>query len=399
MESSISLITPHSLTTQLAHVRTGQTARLYTRIQRKLRRKAVHRRLVRISFVALNALLLIAVLVFVFNANSTGANKTGSVQAATGVLSNTDNQQTVGPLDQLSSVDIAQTASVMAGLPETSLINGQVVAESNHLKTAPLNSSYVDKPQVVATKFKSNKDIHVYVAQSGDSVDSIASKFGISADSVRWSNGLFGNSVTIGAKLFIPPVDGIVYTVKAGDTPQSLGQSYATSDSLITAYNDAELTGLQVGEQIIIPGGKKPAPTYSGYSYGLSYGVAGNYSLYAKWNCTWWVAYRWAQVGYPIMPLLHNASEWYYSAQSAGLKTGIGLSGVRQYAAAVTNFAGYGHVVFVESVNRDDAGNIVSIKTSEMNVSGANTYYPRDPTVTYQTVSAAEAAHYYYIYP
>jgi surface antigen len=237
----------------------------------------------------------------------------------------------------------------------------------------------------------SNKDVKIYVVQPGDTINTLAVKFGVSTNSIRWSNGLsFFASLTVGKSLVIPPVDGVVYTVKSGDTPQSLAQAYAASEALIVADNDAELHGLAPGERIIIPGGTMPQPSYAP-SYGGSYAnTAGNYEMYATWNCTWWVAYRWAQTGRPIMPLLGNASQWYYAAQRLGMATG---RTPRQYAAAVTSTYGYGHVVFIEGVNADGSVNI-----SEMNVNGENTWYPVRYDPTYSTVSAATAAGYLYIY-
>jgi surface antigen len=246
---------------------------------------------------------------------------------------------------------------------------------------------------VVKTDFKSNQDIKTYTVGVGDTVSSIASKFGVSSDSVRWSNNLTGDAVNAGTKLQIPPVNGIIYRVKTGDTPASLAQTYSTGQDLIVAYNDAEIKGLTPGELILIPGGRKPMPTYFGYglSYGASYGygasgVAGNYSLYDRNNCTWWVALRWSETGRPIMPLLGNASQWYWNAKANGMATGVGVP--KAHAAAVTSTSGYGHVVFVESVNADN-----SINISEMNVDGW-----ASSRVWRSTVPASTAARYLYVY-
>lgn len=301
---------------------------------------------------------------------------------------------TTNPVDRLTSYDIAANIANLVDLPEAPVINGQVVAEK--VQARYLSSGTVGdlatKPQIVNTVFKSNKDIKAYVVQSGDTVGSLAARFGVSSSSIKWSNNLSGDNLLAGKVLQIPPVDGIVYTVKAGDTPQSLAQAYASNENLIVTYNDAELKGLSVGEQIILPGATMPTPTYGGYGFlGSFVRVAGNYNMYQQWNCTWWVAYRWAQVGHPIMPLLYNAYQWYGAAQQAGLPVG---HQPKAYAAAVTSFVGFGHVVFVEGVNGDGSVNI-----SEMNVSGANTWRPVDPTITHRTVSAAEAAGWYYIYP
>lgn len=344
--------------------------------------------MVRYGLLTANVLVLGLVITFIVGSSS------GDKPSVANVFSAASSATTVNPVDRLTSYDIAANIANTAQLPEASLINGQVVAERVRAQYASLDASgsMATKPQIVNTVFKSNKDIKAYVVQPGDTVGSLAVKFGVSSNSIKWSNNLSSDSLPAGKTLYIPPVDGIVYTVKAGDTPQSLAQTYASNESLIIAYNDAELKGLSTGEQVILPGATMPTPSYGGYGYLGSFAhVAGNYNMYQQWNCTWWVAYRWAQVGYPIMPLLYNAYQWYGAAQQAGLSVG---RQPKTHAAAVTSFAGFGHVVFVEGVNSDGSVNI-----SEMNVSGANTWRPIDPTVTRRTASPAEAANWYYIYP
>jgi len=75
----------------------------------------------------------------------------------------------------------------------------------------------LSKPQIVATALKSRADIKTYVVQAGETIPALATRFGITSDSIRWSNGLSGDNLNVGTKLTIPPVSGIVYTVKAGD--------------------------------------------------------------------------------------------------------------------------------------------------------------------------------------
>ncbi len=360
---------------------------LFSAIRARLFHKTIRRRAFRLGLVLLNVALVGAVVVIVVFNPSQSAGSPQPLSAAAGV------QAATHPVDQLASVNIAATVAAMTNMSEAPVVNGQALAAKIQSESGIYNSAStaVAKPQVVKSAFTSNKDIQTYIVKTGDTFDTLAATFGVSSNSIRWSNGLsYYSPLVAGKSLLIPPVDGIVYTVKSGDTPQSLAQTYAASQDLIIADNDAELHGLTVGERIIIPGGTMPTPTYGGYGYYNFTNTAGTYNMYQMWNCTWWVAYRWAMTGRPIMPLLGNAAYWYGNAQRLGLATG---TTPRQYAAAVTSFYGFGHVVFVESVNADGG-----INTSEMNVSGLNTYYPRDPTVTRRTVSAAEAANYRYVY-
>ena len=356
------------------------------RLQKRSQRKTVHRRIVRTSLLIINLGLLVSVLYFVL------AARNGNASTNQPVASHTANSAAVAPanpLDQLSSADIAVTVSRMTGLSESTAVTNQADSEDVALSSAPVTDNVVTKPQVTSTAFKSRNDIQDYTAQAGDTITSIAAKFSVTSDSVRWSNGLTGDSVAAGTKLAIPPVgySGIVYTVKAGDTIDSLATKYQADKNELIAANDAEITGIQAGERIIIPNGQQPVvkSTYAASTSSYAWGTTAIYGSngYDYGYCTWWVAERRIQVGDPLPSNLGNASSWPYIARMAGLAEG---NTPKLYAAAVTSTVGEGHVVFVEAVNRDG-----SIVISEMNHEG---WAVKDT----QTIDAATASRYIYIY-
>ncbi len=296
------------------------------------------------------------------------------------------------PLDQLSSADIAVQVARTARLEEAQAVTNKADTVNAQLAVTSEDQSILSKPQVVSGGLKSRRDIQTYVAQAGDTVSSVAAKFGVTSDTIRWSNNLTGEDVPAGKELLIAPVDGIVYIVKDGDTPDSVASKYRANKELLIAMNDAEISGLPVGQYIIIPGGSPPlaaSPSLAntslsgGFAWGGANPVYG-YNGYDYGYCTWWVASRRAQIGRPIPSNLGNASTWKVLGQRAGLGTGnVPAAGAiiwtppRDY---------YGHVGFVESVNPDG-----SVNVSEMNVRGWG-------QVSHKTLSPAEAAAYSYIY-
>nr|WP_290668300.1 M23 family metallopeptidase [Ardenticatena sp.] len=104
----------------------------------------------------------------------------------------------------------------------------------------------------------------VYIVRAGDTPISIAERFGLSPETIVWANAeLEGNPalLRIGQQLIIPPVDGVLHTVKAGDTLESIARKYEVSVDDIINWAPNNLTRdsqLVVGQKIMVPEGVKP---------------------------------------------------------------------------------------------------------------------------------------------
>ena len=317
------------------------------------------RHLIRYGLLTANIVLLAAVVIFVaHDSSATDSIKQNSSSFAGSTIA-------ANPLDQVSSADIAVNVARMANLPEAVATANDAESLDGQLSIAETNSAIVDKPQLVATALKSRKDITAYTAVAGDTINNLASKFSVTSNTIRWSNALTGDSIATGKVIYVlPGVNGIIYTVKSGDTSDTLANRYGASKDQIVAYNDAEINGLQVGQQIIIPGGQQPVAQTSRGSYygGFSFGTGAIYGSngYDYGFCAWYTANRRAQIGRPVPSNLGNAYSWYILAQHAGLSTGLSP----QVGAVAVNTGG-NHVSVVEVVNEDG-----SFWLSEMNSRG-----------------------------
>jgi N-acetylmuramoyl-L-alanine amidase len=314
------------------------------------------RKVMRIGLIGGNCLLLLIVGLFIITNRS--ASQTVRASTLNGTVATAASN--TKPLDTLSSAQIALTAAQMANMPEMTVIHNQADSDSLTLAVVPNDSSALAKPQIVSTAEKSKYDIIHYATQQGDTVDSLSTKFGVNASSIKWSNNISSNSLTAGLKLVIPPVNGIVYTVKAGDTPAGLASKYQADESQIITLNDAEIGGLTQGEQIIIPNGRI-APVVS-YGYAASYSSFSSFTAsyggngYAYGFCTWYVANRVA------MPSnWGNANTWDdYARLSGWTVSSIPRAGV---IAQSDSMSYLGHVAYVEAVSPDGT----QIKYSDMN--------------------------------
>jgi murein DD-endopeptidase MepM/ murein hydrolase activator NlpD len=128
-----------------------------------------------------------------------------------------------------------------------------------------------------------------YTVQPGDTLTGIASRFGVSMMTLWWANSLTSkDSLHPGQVLIIPPVSGLVVTVKDGDTIESLAVKYGIDPSSIIEVNQLADPTLVIGQTLVMPGAAgagiptpKPAPrttTSRSSSSAVASGVGGKYT-------------------------------------------------------------------------------------------------------------------------
>lgn len=150
---------------------------------------------------------------------------------------------------------------------------------------------------------KPRDKVITYTVQKGDTLSTIARKFGISVETIQWENGINGENISVGDELDILPVTGIAYKVSQGETIYSIAKKLDTEPQKIVdfPFNDfanPETFSLSSGQTLIVPDGIKPSeqPTYvrpsrpiyvqgpasvsgSGFAWPLSGGI----SQYPSW--------------------------------------------------------------------------------------------------------------------
>ena len=95
-----------------------------------------------------------------------------------------------------------------------------------------------------------------YKVRSGDTISGIAKKFGLTNISTLISVNDIGNvrQLAAGQKLRIPSIDGIVYTVKKGDSLNSITGKYKISLEQLLDVNELTSETLTAGQQLFLPG-------------------------------------------------------------------------------------------------------------------------------------------------
>lgn len=102
----------------------------------------------------------------------------------------------------------------------------------------------------------------IYQVQRGDSLYSIAKKFGVSVSSLKSANNLQNNLINVGQKLVIPgfvepTYSTITYVVQKGDSLYSIASKYNTTINEIKKLNSLTNNTLSIGDTLKIPSKNK----------------------------------------------------------------------------------------------------------------------------------------------
>jgi LysM repeat protein len=115
-----------------------------------------------------------------------------------------------------------------------------------------------------------------YIVQSGDSLDSLAQRYRISAESILLSNCLPSNALQVGMYISVPPAaastivpcqppyNWLLYTVRPGDNLFRIGLAYGITVPQLQAANCMGYsTTIYAGKQIHVPPWATITPTFT----------------------------------------------------------------------------------------------------------------------------------------
>ncbi|MEX2030681.1 MAG: peptidoglycan DD-metalloendopeptidase family protein [Anaerolineales bacterium] len=101
-----------------------------------------------------------------------------------------------------------------------------------------------------------------YTVQLGDTAWSIGEQFGLRPETILWGNpwlSVEAGNLSIGIGLKIAPVDGVLHEVREGDTVESIASIYGVTPEDIREFPGngiaAEGSAPEVGQELIVPGG------------------------------------------------------------------------------------------------------------------------------------------------
>ncbi len=165
------------------------------------------------------------------------------------LLASSDTTTILAKSDQLVSRAQASTSGILltssrASASSSSVVDPTTIQEDVIVKTNPADTDNFYRHGLTQ-----------YTVQSGDTISSIASGFGISPSTVMTENKLnSGSTLKAGQVLTILPTTGVTYTVKDGDSLEALTGKYKiTEDDFLDANNLESFEDLASGAIVVIP--------------------------------------------------------------------------------------------------------------------------------------------------
>ncbi|MCL2280940.1 LysM peptidoglycan-binding domain-containing protein [Candidatus Saccharibacteria bacterium] len=271
-------------------------------------------------------------------------------------------------MDDVKATNLAANVALTTDLSVANSVYNQSISMSTSADLGQYDATIISKTQIIDPTAMSV--LGTYTVVKGDTVSTIAKKFGVSAQTIRWANNLAGDNVIIGSTVIVPVVDGVVYTVKAGDNLNTIATKYKSNIDSIVTVNDLDETSIVADTKLLLPDGILPENERPGYqapirntggsgSTTTMYVPVSNGNRYAYGYCTWYTYNRRMQIGRPIPSNLGNANTWDDRARAAGYL----VNRTPAVGAVIQSDSGaLGHVGVVEIVNPDG-----SIVISEMN--------------------------------
>jgi len=138
------------------------------------------------------------------------------------------------------------------------------------LPATVLSATSASSDMTTEISSKPRDKVAEYQVQDGDTISTIAKKFGVSEETILWQNDLTKTSkIKVGQTLQILPVTGVSHKVVKGDTVYSIAKKYdsdaqAIADFPFNTFVNDETFELAIGQTIIVPDGVMP--TSSGTS-------------------------------------------------------------------------------------------------------------------------------------
>jgi murein DD-endopeptidase MepM/ murein hydrolase activator NlpD len=231
--------------------------------------------------------------------------------------------------------------------------------------------------------------IITYEIKSGDTIWDLASRFGVTVDSIIASNGLSSSGrIGPGQSIKVPSVPGIIVRVKSGETLWSLAQRYGLKTADIAAANGLdEQAAVRIGDELLLPGALAISQPVQVASRGTSRSSGSGSSNPSAFGFIWPVhgpitssfgprsggTHTGLDIGVGMGTSVHAAKAG--SVVSAGWISGYGLAAVISHGGGVTTLYAHNSKLLVKAGDSVGQGDVIALSGSTGRSTGPHVHF------------------------
>jgi len=161
---------------------------------------------------------------------------------------------------------------------------GVSVSELKSLNNLTSNNLSIGQKIKLPSKMIEDTESNVYIVKNGDTLYEIANKYGVTVNELKSTNNLSSNNLSIGQKLLIPGEslsEDNIYIVKSGDSLYSIANKYGVTVKEIKDLNNLNSDSLSIGQKLLLPGESEETTlnTYTVKSGDTLYKIANKYNI------------------------------------------------------------------------------------------------------------------------
>lgn len=172
---------------------------------------------------------------------------------------------------------LAVTAFVVGPILAENNPFGNTLDSSRGLQSAIVSVNPYESTLGTIISAKPRDKVVEYSVLGGDTLSSIAKKFDVSLDTLRWANSLKSDTLKPGQIVKVPPGTGVMHKVVSGENIYSIAKKYNVDAQNIVNFpfndfSDLDTFSLTSGQPLFIPNGsivpQKPVSSPGGFYTG-----------------------------------------------------------------------------------------------------------------------------------
>lgn len=156
-------------------------------------------------------------------------------------------------------------------LVAAAIVGGPIIAENNpfianldqgggNYQASIISYNPYENSLSTIISVKPRDKIIDYEVKGGDTLAAIAKKFDVSVETIKWASNLVNDVIKPGQILKIPPITGVVHTVKSGENIYTIAKKYKTEAQNIVNFPfndfaDLDTFTLTSGQILYVPDG------------------------------------------------------------------------------------------------------------------------------------------------